>query len=86
VNAFPSDDIYTIYVTSFYWITQTVTVVGYGDISSRAPVEITLVVIWMLVGVGFYSFTIGNLTAILLSQDTSKEYEADIHIVDNLAA
>lgn len=38
----------------------------------------------MLVGVGFYSFTIGNLTSILLSQDTSKEYNEDINIVNEL--
>jgi hypothetical protein len=38
----------------------------------------------MLVGVGFYSFTIGNLTTILLSQDTSKEYNEDVELIDDL--
>jgi hypothetical protein len=65
---------------------QTVSVVGYGDISSKASVELNLVVIWMLVGVGFYSFTIGNLTQILLSQDTSKEYNQDINLIDELSS
>ena len=60
------------------------TVVGYGDISSKAAIEINLIVIWMLIGVGFYSFTIGNLTAIFQSQDTSKEYNDDINSVDDL--
>ena len=60
-----STDLYTLYITAFYWSTQTVTVVGYGDISSRTSSELNLCVIWMLVGVGFYSFTIGNIAVIL---------------------
>lgn len=44
---------------------QTVTVVGYGDIPPKTSTEYTFAVIWMLIGTGFYSFTIGNISAIL---------------------
>jgi hypothetical protein len=44
---------------------QTVTVVGYGDIPPRTGTEYSFVVLWMLIGTGFYSFTIGNISAIL---------------------
>jgi len=40
---------------------QTVTVIGYGDIVSHTSIEYNLTIVWIFVGVGFYSFTIGNL-------------------------
>jgi CRP-like cAMP-binding protein len=43
--------------------------VGYGDISVLTNTELILSVIWMIFGVGFYSFTIGNLSSVLASMD-----------------
>ena len=42
---------------------------GYGDISVLTNTELILSVIWMIFGVGFYSFTIGNLSSVLASMD-----------------
>jgi hypothetical protein len=41
------------------------TTVGYGEISIYTINERIIALIWMIFGVGFYSFTIGNLASII---------------------
>lgn len=53
------------YLRSLYWSTQTVITVGYGDMPAVTPVEMGLCLIWMIFGVGFYSFIIGNFSSII---------------------
>jgi hypothetical protein len=50
------------YIAAYYWSFQTIATVGYGDISAHNQVEHTIAVCWMIFGVGFYSYTIGNMT------------------------
>jgi len=57
------------YVASYYWSFQTLTTVGYGDIPPKTLLERIFANIWMVIGVGFYSFTIGNLSTILANID-----------------
>jgi hypothetical protein len=54
---------------SIYWALQTLTTVGYGDITPKSAIEKVAGLIWMIIGVGFYSFTIGNLASIFNSID-----------------
>lgn len=42
---------------------------GYGDVTPRSAYEKVTGLIWMIIGVGFYSFTIGNLASIFNSID-----------------
>lgn len=58
------------YLASVYWAVVTVVTVGFGDISAKTELEMTLAILWMIVGVGFYSFTIGSLSSFLTSIDT----------------
>ena len=53
------------YLVSSYWAFQTLTTVGFGDVGAKTNIEIVLCCIWMIFGVGFYSFTIGNLSSIM---------------------
>lgn len=60
---------FTQYVASYYWAFQTLTTVGYGDIPAFTTVERVISIVWMLIGIAFYSFAIGNLSSILANLD-----------------
>jgi len=64
------DDIWTLYLFSVYWAITTCVTVGYGDITARTELEMVMAMVWMLAGVGFYSFTVGSLSSFLTSIDT----------------
>ena len=58
-----------LYLFGVDWALQTLTTVGYGDINAYEIEERSMALIWMIFGVGFYSFTIGNLASIISSID-----------------
>lgn len=63
----------TLYLESMYWSLQTVATVGYGDFGAYTTGELFLSIIWMIFGVGFYSFVIGNLTSIIANENANSE-------------
>lgn len=69
VKGFQDDTPGRQYLVSYYWAFQTLTTVGYGDISAESTVEKLMACLWMIFGVGFYSYTIGNMTQIVQSLD-----------------
>jgi hypothetical protein len=50
-----------------------VATVGYGDFGAKTNAELYLSVFWMIFGVGFYSFVIGNLTSIIANANANSE-------------
>jgi voltage-gated potassium channel Kch len=54
-----------IYVKSLYWTIQTITTVGYGDISGTNTIEKLFSSLIMIVGVVSFSFANGSLASIL---------------------
>lgn len=58
------------YLASVYWTIATATTVGYGDITPLTQAELIVTILWMVVGVGCYSFTVGSLSSFLTSIDT----------------
>jgi len=52
-----------------YWAFQTLTTVGYGDVTGNTSGERVFAFVWMVFGVAFYSFTIGNLQSIISTID-----------------
>ena len=46
---------------------------GYGDIASDTEFEKIVAIVWMMFGVGFYSFTIGSLTSLMSSIDSKEK-------------
>ena len=69
----------THYMVSFYWAFQTLSTVGYGDITAEDSFEILLSMLVIIVGTGFYSYAIGNLTSIITSFDEENfVYESKI--------
>ena len=59
-----------IYLASIYYVTQTLATVGFGDIVPYSSAERIFALFLMGVGVGFYSYTISNLSTIMATLDT----------------
>ena len=83
------------YFNSFYWAFQTVTTVGYGDFRCNTSVEYFFAILWMMIGVNFYSFTIGNVSSIIANLDikaallnsklnTLKEYSVKYNLPEDI--
>ena len=61
------------YLYSFYWALQVLTTVGYGDFGVGNEVETCMSIFWMLFGVAFYSFVIGNIQSIMTKNAENTE-------------
>jgi len=64
------EDNVTLYMVAVYWALSTLTTVGFGDITAHNNMERSVSILWILLGVGFYSFTISNLSTIMSNMDT----------------
>lgn len=58
------------YFISLYFVTQTITTVGYGDVSASGTVERIFVVLLMLIGVFAFTFASGSLASIMQNVDS----------------
>ncbi|CAK93234.1 unnamed protein product (macronuclear) [Paramecium tetraurelia] len=67
------------YITNIYWSSQTITTVGYGDIKANYE----FAVFWMIVGVAFYSFTIGDF-ALMMSKSKVNEDQDLLFLIEQL--
>ena len=61
---------YQKYLFSLYWAIATILTVGYGDISAGNFLERCFSIGWMMIGVAFYTLTIGIITSVLDQIDT----------------
>ena len=64
----------TLYLTSLYFICTVLTTVGFGDIYPVTVIEKFIAMIWMIYGIGFYSFVVGNLSSVLSSLDQKQAF------------
>lgn len=55
----------TKYITSLYWVVETLSTVGYGETNPTTNIQYIYAMIIMLFGVGMYGFIIGNVANIL---------------------
>ena len=58
---------------SFYWAFQTLTTVGFGDFNGKTIEERIFAILWMIFATAFYSYTIGNMTNLIATVDSSGE-------------
>ena len=56
-----------------YWALQTLTTVGFGDITIKTVNERLFAILWMIIGVAFYSYAIGNMTNMVADMDADRE-------------
>ncbi|KRX02605.1 Cyclic nucleotide-binding protein [Pseudocohnilembus persalinus] len=74
------------YIAAFYWSFQTLTTVGYGDIAPQTEMEKVYAMMWMFFGVGFFSYTLGNLSAIMSSiGKKTQEYNKKVNQFNDFA-
>lgn len=74
------------YLYSVYWALQTLTTVGYGDIPADTNEEKIVCIFWMVFGVGFYSFTIGNLSSFITTIDAKgAQLRAKLQTIEEFA-
>ena len=69
----------TRYTNALYWSVQTVSTVGYGDVTPKTNLQRFFAVCVMLFGVGVYSYVIGNVASLLANIDPAKS-----HHIENL--
>ena len=67
-----TDDEGDLYLASLYFIITTLSTVGFGDIVPVNDTERALCIVIMIVGVFFYSYTIGSITAIMTQSQRNK--------------
>ena len=74
------------YLVAFYWSIQTITTVGFGDVPTASVLEMLLSLLWMILGVGFYSFVMGNFSSMIASIDSEKaKLKARLGALDKFA-
>ena len=61
------------YTIAIYWALQTITTVGFGDITIITVRERMFAIVWMVVGVALYSYAIGTLTNVIERLDADRE-------------
>ena len=93
-NAYPSWIIKTnldtssfmkIYITSIYYILQTVTTVGYGDISGVNYYERFFSLILLLVGIMVYSYAVTSMSTYIKEQDEKTlDYQKKCKILEDI--
>jgi len=66
-----------MYFISLYFVMQTITTVGYGDVSPTNTKERIFIVILMLIGVISFSFISGSLSSIIQSYDDQVSAERE---------
>ncbi len=63
---------WTNYLRAFYWTIQTLSTVGYGDLTPVTNAQTLYTMGVMIVGVGIYGYVIGNVASLLANIDPAK--------------
>jgi len=62
------------YDVAFYWALQTLTTVGFGDVTTKSVNERIFAIVWMIVGIAFYSYVIGNISNMIANSDAQNSH------------
>ena len=84
-NGFQNDSFIKIYMISIYYITTTLTTVGYGDIDSNSIIEIQFRIILLAFGIVGYSWIISSISNGINKENyASINFENDWQILEGI--
>ena len=74
-NALDINSILDIYVSSYYFIAETLSSTGYGDLTPNNNGEIAFIMFCEIMNCGLYAYLLSNILDILLNKDNSLSYK-----------
>ncbi len=78
------DSTFHQYIAALYWTFETITTVGYGDISASSSYEYIFVCALECIGMGFFAIFVSKITDLLNQEDSlqelKKSHEAKIEL------
>ena len=84
-NNFQNFSLPNLYIISVYYLIQTMTTVGYGDISSDSFIEVIFRIILLAVGIICYSWLISNISNGINKQSyASMNFSNDCLLLENI--
>ena len=84
-NEYQNNSLLNLYMISIYYITTTLTTVGYGDIQSGSMIEIAFRLILLAVGIIGYSWLISSISnGINKESFASLNYSNDMNILEDI--
>ena len=73
-NGYRDTNLIGRYIASFYFVFQTITTVGYGDIGVETKTEFSITIALMFMGVIFYSSILTRLLDLIIRTLTFADY------------
>ncbi len=73
-NGFSNEPAEYLYFIAIYWSTQTITTVGYGDITIADFTEYLYAIVWMAVGASLYTYLVSSISTIIAKMDDEASF------------
>ena len=72
---FRLNDIVDIYVSSYYFLAETLSSTGYGYLTPSNYAELAFIMFCEIINCGLYAYLLSNILDILLNKDNSNSYK-----------
>ena len=74
-DALDNTNIIDIYVSSYYFLAETLSSTGYGDLTPSNYAELSFIMFCEIINCGLYAYLLSNILDILLNKDNSNSYK-----------
>ena len=74
-DALDVNSILDVYVSSYYFLAETLSSTGYGDLTPSNNAEICFIMFCEIINCGLYAYLLSNILDILLNKDNSNSYK-----------